>query len=131
LNRKHTVFGHVIQGIELLDASESISTNKNDELLELMRVGRVEVVQNPTNDAVTTYRATNTKRSRREKSTGSTAKSICLRTDPAYRYCKEGLSNSDNQGRRKVFFICQYGKVFAQECVESQYVARCATIPIS
>jgi peptidyl-prolyl cis-trans isomerase-like protein 2 len=57
LNRKHTVFGHVIQGIEVLDALEEMSTNKNDEPLEPMRIDHIEVVQNPTNDAVTAYRA--------------------------------------------------------------------------
>jgi hypothetical protein len=40
-----------------LDALQEMSTKKNDEPLEPMRIDHVEVVQNTTNDAVTAYRA--------------------------------------------------------------------------
>ena len=56
LDRKHSVFGHVIQGIELLDQLEAVPTDKTDTPLESIRIEKLEVISNPLHDALEAHR---------------------------------------------------------------------------
>jgi len=45
LDGKHTVFGRVVQGMEVIDKIESVATNKNDHPLEDVVVERITVMK--------------------------------------------------------------------------------------
>lgn len=45
LDGKHTVFGRVVEGMEVIDKIESVATNENDHPLENVVVERVTVVK--------------------------------------------------------------------------------------
>src|SRR3989344_5744527 len=46
LDGKHTVFGRVVQGMEVIDKIESVATNKNDHPLEDVVVEKISIEQN-------------------------------------------------------------------------------------
>ncbi|EED91335.1 predicted protein, partial [Thalassiosira pseudonana CCMP1335] len=53
LNRKHSVFGKVIRGIEVLQRMEQIPTNKDsDRPLETVKIESMEILDNPVSEAL-------------------------------------------------------------------------------
>mmetsp|Transcript_12693 Transcript_12693/g.30970 ORF Transcript_12693/g.30970 Transcript_12693/m.30970 type:complete len:602 (-) Transcript_12693:9-1814(-) len=58
LNRKHSVFGKVVGGLEILRRLEQIPTDKEtDRPLEMVKIESMEILENPVNEALEIERA--------------------------------------------------------------------------
>jgi len=51
LDRKHSVFGRVVQGLEVLKAMEQVPTDKKDRPVDEIKILSVEVLSNPAKEA--------------------------------------------------------------------------------
>jgi len=51
LNRKHSIFGQVIQGLEVLKQMENIATDSSDKPLEKIKIQNINVLVNPAREA--------------------------------------------------------------------------------
>jgi peptidyl-prolyl cis-trans isomerase-like protein 2 len=54
LDKKHSVFGHVIKGLEYLQVMEDTLTDKDDRPIDPIRIVTIEILSNPTEEAVET-----------------------------------------------------------------------------
>lgn len=71
LNRKHSVFGKVIRGIEVLQRMEQIPTNKDsDRPLETVKIESMEILDNPVSEALELERERILKRKVEKKELG-------------------------------------------------------------
>lgn len=67
LDRKHSVFGRVVQGIDVLKAMEKIPTDKKDRPVEEITITSVEVLSNPAREAEEAERIRIEERSKERK----------------------------------------------------------------
>jgi peptidyl-prolyl cis-trans isomerase-like protein 2 len=51
LDRKHSVFGRVVQGMEVLKAMEKVPTDKKDRPVDEIKILRLQVLSNPVKEA--------------------------------------------------------------------------------
>jgi len=52
LDQKHSIFGQVIEGFEVLQAMEEVPVDKNDQPTEELKIVKIEILYNPIQDAV-------------------------------------------------------------------------------
>lgn len=52
MDRKHSVFGHVIKGLEYLQSMEDTLTDKDDRPIDPIRIVTIEILSNPSQEAV-------------------------------------------------------------------------------
>ena len=55
LDRKHTIFGKLVGGMETLDAIERVGTDNKDAPVEEIKIERIAVFVNPFEEATTEY----------------------------------------------------------------------------